>query len=219
MGSAFVHVLVGPTAYRNAEVAYRDAGLALGAAPPRSGRRVDQAAGAGALPAHLVARVRHRAPVQRQAPAADAVAEVVAQVLQVADPGVEPLLPLPCQLQPVVPGRRAAVRQRREHPGDLRERDPDPLPDPDQRDPPERVAAVATLVAAGPAAGDQPLLLVEVQRRDGDATAGRQLADGQLVHDLEVSRGPNVPVELSAQLVTSFVAKFAHAAPNATSTY
>ena len=28
-----------------------------------------------------------------------------------------------------------------------------------------------------------------------------------------------MPVELPAQLVTSFVAKFAHAAPNATSTY
>ena len=88
-GSAFVHVLVGLAAYKNAEVAYRDAGLAYAERSRISGASTRRRGPGPCRPSSSAGfAMGHRSSDRH--PHADAVAEVVAQVLQVADPGVEP---------------------------------------------------------------------------------------------------------------------------------
>ena len=73
---------------------------------------------------------------------------------------------------------------------DVVEAQPDLLGDAHERDPPDRVAGVAPL-AAGRAGGvDQPLGLVEAQRRRGDAGAAAEIADRQARRGQRAHRAP-----------------------------
>ena len=80
--------------------------------------------------------------------------------------------------------RRVGVRsggKRLERGADPLERDAGGAAGLDERDPPEGRALVPALVSARPSRGDQSLALVEAERRGGDAAAGGELADRQLV--------------------------------------
>ena len=78
--------------------------------------------------------------------------------------------------------RRVGARSGREL-GELRadlvEREPDALGEHDERDPAEHRPRIAAVARAGALGGDQAALLVEPQRRGGDAAAARDLADRQ----------------------------------------
>jgi len=71
---------------------------------------------------------------------------------------------------------------------DLVQRQAAALRRPDERDPPQRGLLVAPLVAGRAHRGDQPLRLVEPDRRGGDAGALREVPDGQLGHAHQPSR-------------------------------
>ncbi|POH31919.1 hypothetical protein ATY30_10885 [Sinorhizobium americanum] len=62
----------------------------------------------------------------------------------------------------------------------LRKRNPSALGDLDDGDASQHRARIAPLVAAAAVAADQPLRLIEMQRRDGDAAPFGDLADGKL---------------------------------------
>ncbi len=81
---------------------------------------------------------------------------------------------------PVLPGGHAAIRQQREHGGDVGQRDPDSLGDADQRHSPEDLSLIAALVARGAPAADQTLALIEMQRRDGHPAPRGKLTNGEL---------------------------------------
>ena len=68
-----------------------------------------------------------------------------------------------------------------------RERDPGRAAGLDERDPAQRRAVVAALVAAGAARLDQSLRLVEAERGGGDAAARGELADRQLGRPLDLN--------------------------------
>jgi hypothetical protein len=142
---------------------------------------LEEAARPGALAAELVVRVGEDAPVDRQAAAADALAELVAQLLQAVDPLLQLFVPPLGEALPVLAGRGATVGELAQGGAHLGQRDPDPLRDPDQGDPPKGVAVVPALVARGTPARDQALPLVEVEGRDRHAAAGRELPDRELL--------------------------------------
>ena len=64
---------------------------------------------------------------------------------------------------------------------DLLERQPDALGEDDECDSAEHRPRVAAVAGAGPLGADQASLLVEAQRRRGDAAAPRDLADREQV--------------------------------------
>src|SRR6185312_13654601 len=103
--------------------------------------------------AEAVVRVDEAAAVDREAAAADAAGEVVAQLLETPDAVVELLAPLRGELLPVGAGRGAPVGQGVERGPDLGQRDADALRDADERQPSEHLAAEAALVAGRAAAG------------------------------------------------------------------
>jgi hypothetical protein len=135
---------------------------------------------AGALGGELVVPVDQAALGEGEAAAADAAGEPVAELLQLLDPLVEFLLPAVRGSLPERHGRRRVLGQEAEHLGDQRERDADRLGGADERDPAQRRAVIAALVAGGAAAVDEALALVEAQGGRGDAAAFGQFADGQL---------------------------------------
>ena len=83
------------------------------------------------------------------------------------------------QARPVAPRGRAVGRQLGQLLADLVERQADPLGEDDEGDPAQHGPRVAAVARAGPLRADQVALLVEAQRRGGDAAAARHLADGQ----------------------------------------
>src|SRR5699024_9367358 len=131
---------------------------------PVAGSGLQQPPRARAVRGQRIARVRQRAPVDGQTAAADAVGEAVPQLLQPVDPLVQLCLPPLGELLPVPPGRGAPVRQLCQSTADVRQREPHPLRDPDQRHPAQHVPPVPALVPRGAPGGDQPAALVEVQR-------------------------------------------------------
>ena len=97
---------------------------------------------------------------------------------------------------PVLAGRGASVGQRGDDLGDLAEREPHLLGDADERHPTDHLAVVSALAARRPLGVDQPLLLVEAQRRRGDARAPAEVADRQVVaarHRISVTDGTGHP--------------------------
>src|SRR5690348_3314472 len=94
------------------------------------------------------------AAVEREAAAADAAVESVAQALQHADALVEPGAQTLADGAPVGLGWRAAAGQRRQLRLDLTERQAQPLRDQCEREPPDVGAREAPLVAARPVGGD-----------------------------------------------------------------
>lgn len=120
------------------------------------------------------------AAVDGQAATSHTVGEIITKLLEVADARLEfgaPGLGYPL---PVMPGGRAAIRQQREHSGDVGQRDPDPLGDADQRHASKDLSFVPALITRGAPAADQTLTLIEMQRRDRHPAARGELTDGEL---------------------------------------
>ena len=142
------------------------------------GRQVGRARAAGP---RRVGRVGDRAPVQRQAAAADAGVEPVAQRDEGVDLVVEPIPPAARQPRPVGPGRRPPGRQRCQRRGHLVEAQPDVPRGPDEGEPAQRAPLEPALPARCPGRGQQPEPLVVADRRAGEAAPPGDLADGQQV--------------------------------------
>src|SRR2546429_3461029 len=131
----------------------------------------------------LVAGVEEAAGLQREAAAADARRQSRANRIEGRDPLVE--LRGPAARQPLpVAFRRLRVRERVERRADPLERDARGLAGLHERDAPQRHTWVAALVPVGAPRGDQPLALVEAQRRLRDAAARGELADRQFTRHL-----------------------------------
>jgi hypothetical protein len=154
--------------------------LAAAFAVARLGLRLVQAACAGAFAAERVVGVSEQAGHERQAAAADAARQPVAQVLKLPDPVIEVLAPRRGKPRPVRGCRRAAGRQGIERRLDPGQRDAEPLRRADEGKPPQHHPRIPPLVPSRPPRCDQALGLVEMQRRDRHAAALRQLADADL---------------------------------------
>jgi hypothetical protein len=140
---------------------------------------LDPEAWAGPEAGDPVAGVREPAAVERETAAADAFGEAGPEPLELRDSLVDPRPPGAGQTRPVA-ARRCSIRRKLGKLGaDFVERQPDPLGEDDERDPPEHRAGISPVAGAGPRGRDQAPLLVETQRRGGDAAAPRDLADRQ----------------------------------------
>src|SRR4051794_8110933 len=93
--------------------------------PAAAGGRAEEAARARALGGEAIGRGGQRAPVDRQAAAADAVGEGVAELLEPADPLLQGGPPVLGQPLPVLPARGAAAGQLLQRVPDVGERDAD----------------------------------------------------------------------------------------------
>src|SRR5690606_38927799 len=143
----------------------------------------DEVAGPAAVLSGVVVGVEQAAGPQRQAAAADAAVEAVAQALDEGDLLVEAGAPGARDAGPVVLGGGARVGQLGQGVADLVEGQAHPLGDPDERDPAQHVALVAALVAGGAGRRDEPLGLVVAQGGGGHARAFAHRADAQgVVH-------------------------------------
>lgn len=129
----------------------------------------------------FVVRVGQLARLHRQAPAADAVVQRVAEPFQPSDPGLDGGTPGARESRPVRLGRGPFLRQRGEGSSDLRERDADALRGTDEADPAEHFAVVATLIAGVPGGGDQAFALIEMQSRDGNTSPPSDFAGSQVM--------------------------------------
>ena len=116
---------------------------------------------------------------EREAAAADAAAERVAEPLQLGDALVDACAPRAGEPRPVGARRHGVVRQLGELGADLLEREADLLREYDERDAPEHSARIAAMPRFGPPRLDEALLFVETKRRGGDPGAARNLAYGQ----------------------------------------
>jgi len=135
---------------------------------------------AGPARSGLVVGVEQFAGVDREAAAADAGREPAAKSLQRFDLAVELVAPASGEPFPVAARGRAAGRQRLDRGTDSLERDPGGAAGLDQRDAPQDRAFITALIAARATRGDQPLRLLEAQRRRRDAAARRHFTDRQL---------------------------------------
>src|SRR5690606_3009443 len=118
-----------------------------------------------ALLPELVVGIDQRTLVERQTPAADAAGELVPEARDERDPAIEFITPLRRHLLPVSLGRLTPIGERGQSFGDSAQWNAELVGEPDDRQSPQHVAIVATLIAASAVATDQPLALVEVQRR------------------------------------------------------
>ena len=128
------------------------------------------------------------AVLQREAATPDAVPKPVAQAFELGDALVDPPRPGAGQSGPVGPLGHAIVRQAGELGADLGQRQSDLLGEDNERDSTQRRARVAAVAGAGALGGDEAFLLIEAQRRGGDAAAARDLGDGQ-----ELGHGSSMP--------------------------
>jgi len=134
----------------------------------------------GSLAADDVVGVRERARAQREAAAADAVCQATTEGLEHPDPLVESLSPSARDASPFLRRGRLVDWKLLECLDDLFERQPDPLGDADEGDPPQHVPSVAPLVPLGPLGSDQPASLVEPDGGRREAASLCDLADGEL---------------------------------------
>ena len=104
--------------------------------------------------------------------------------LRSADPAVDVGAPAARESFPVAAGRGAFGRQRFECRSDLLEGDPRGAAGLDERDLAQSCSTVAALVSTSPVGADQGLRLVEAEGRGGDAAAGGELSDCQLLGHL-----------------------------------
>ena len=140
---------------------------------------VGQEPGAWASCGEGVVRIAEGAGVDGQAAAADALAQLVTQLVQSQDSAIEFLAPALRHDPPVFGSRKPAVRELSERFLDKRQRNADLLRDLDDGDPAQDGAEVATLIARGPQAPDEALAFVEVERRDRHAAPPGQLTDAE----------------------------------------
>src|SRR6266581_7956709 len=155
-----------------------------GPASLRSRAVLPQVMGARTALSGFVVWIQQVALVDREAAAADACRQAVAEGFQSLDAGVEVVAPLVREAFPVLPGRGTARREPRERGVDLGEGESSGAAGLDERDPPEHGSVVAALVAVGARGLDQALALVEPQSRRRDSAARRDLADRELTSHL-----------------------------------
>src|SRR5436190_689370 len=128
----------------------------------------------------LVLRIEQRAGAERQTAAADTRRQSAADRLERRNALVELEPPAAREPLPVALRRRLAGGERLEGSPDPLERDPGCLSRLQKRDAPQRDGRVAPLVAVRAPRRDEPLALVETERRLRNAAACGELADGQL---------------------------------------
>ena len=144
------------------------------------GRVAQEVPGPGPATRSAVVPVEQGARAEREAAAADAGREVVAQPLELRDPRVDVAAPRPRQALPVAPGRGPIARQPVERVTKPPEGDSRRPPGVDHGDPPQHRAREPTLIPVRSAGPDQALGLVEPKRGRGHPAAPRKLADRQL---------------------------------------
>ena len=130
--------------------------------------------------AGLVAGVEERAAVDREAAAADAGREAVAERVERGYSPIQIVAPAAGEAFPVTARGTAMRGKRLERRTDPVEWDPGCAAGLDERDPTEHRPLVAALVSARAVRRDQPLGFVKAERRGGAAAAGGELADRQL---------------------------------------
>lgn len=133
----------------------------------------------GAEPRGPIGRVEHRTGLEREAPAADASGEIVAQAGQLADPIVDALDPPLRQGGPIVAARSPIGRKTVELPPDLVEAEPDPLRKSDEGDAPQDVSWEAAMPGGRALGRDEIALFVVAQGGWGDPAACSDVADAQ----------------------------------------
>lgn len=124
-----------------------------------------------------VLRVVEPAAGQRQAAAADATVEPVAQLQQRGDSRIEQPLPLARQALPVGGSRRVALAQRGERGAYVVQAQTHGLSGANEGHAAQRAARVQAVPAAAASAAEQATAFVEAQRTGRHACARRQLAD------------------------------------------
>ena len=139
----------------------------------------EQEAGAGAAVGRDIIGVVQRARVEAETAAADAAVELLLHRLEHRNPLVEYRLPRSSESGPVASVRGSTCRQRIERSPDLVQAQPHPLGDFDEPDPAHHVGPVPAVPGVGPLAGDQPVRLVEAQRRGRHARSPGHLSDGE----------------------------------------
>ena len=136
-----------------------------------------EAAGTRALGTQTVGGIDQLASLERETAASDAGGQIIAETLELLDPGVELFTPRRSQLRPVGFAGGPPPWKAVEGLTDVGERDTNRLCSPDEREPAERVAPEPSLVALIPTREDESLSLVEVECGDRESTAFRDLAD------------------------------------------
>src|SRR5690606_36414691 len=120
----------------------------------------------------------------------DAFIETVAQGLQLRVALVDAALPGLRQLRPVRRGRHFVARQLAQLARDVLQTQSDSLCENDESDPAQRRARIAPMPGRIALGVNEPHLLVEAQRRGGNAAALGKLADRELlVHAIPAPRG------------------------------
>ena len=105
----------------------------------------------------------------------------VPEPFELGDALVDARGPAARQPRPVGAHRDMVAGQPRDLDANLLERQPDPLREHDEGDPPQHRPRIAAMARPGPFRPDQAAVLVEAERRCGDAAAPRDLADGQQI--------------------------------------
>ena len=127
----------------------------------------------------LVPGIAQRADTEREAAAADAAIELIAQAGEPGDSVVEVGAPVAGKPGPVAGVGSAVAGEGVEGCADIGKGNAGALRHLDEGDAAEDFAGVAPLVALVAPAMNEALSLVEVQRGDGDATAAGNFADGE----------------------------------------
>src|SRR3954451_1959327 len=135
--------------------------------------------GTGALASGYVIRIAQRTILDRQAAAADAAGQAVAEQRQALDPVIKPPAPARPDRPPVFGGRNLISGQHSQRLFDLGKWDAELLSDLDDRYLPQHRAQIAPLIAVRPPRRDEPFGFIEVDRRHGDAAAFGNLANRQ----------------------------------------
>src|SRR5688572_21215452 len=120
----------------------------------------DPEAGSRAEPGSAIPGIGEPAALERQTAAPDALGEAGPEALQLGDSLIDPRPPFARETRPVAAVRRSPRWKLRELRADLLERQPDPLGEHDERDPPQYGPRVATMARAGTLRCDQAALLV-----------------------------------------------------------
>ena len=147
----------------------------------------DPVARAGPVARGAVVRVGQAAAVERQAAAADALGQPRPEALELGDPVVDAVGPRARQALPVAARGGAVGRELGELLADLVERQPDPLGEDDEGDPPQHAPRIAAVARPGALGLDQPALVVVAQGGGRHAAALGHVADGQEITQAHLS--------------------------------
>ena len=130
-----------------------------------------------------VVGIAERTVLHGETTAADATAQLISQRRKAGDPFVKLAFPGLRQLLPILGSEGAVVGQHGEGIADFGQRHARLLGNLDDGNPPQYRPRIAPLIAAIAAALDQALLLIEMERRDGNAASAGHVSDGKLELD------------------------------------